>query len=239
MNFAPTLDCAMRFQEIYAPVLARHRHEGAYAALVLKGSYEEFGDQGRLRAQAGDVILHGRFETHLNRFEESGAVILNLTLAHPPRSIAGLWKATDPDQVVRLATVCEAQAADLLLSSLTEQPLSPPHDWPELLAATLIANPSFLLTQWAEENSIKTWTLTRGFSQVFGASPEAFRANCRARQAWTLIITTTLSLADIAAQQGFSDQAHMCRSIRQLTGESPRAWRTPANGFKTKQLEVS
>ncbi len=107
-----------RLQTIYASVINRHRHDGAYAALVLKGSYEESGDQGKFCAKAGDVILHEPFEAHLNRIEESGAIVLNLPLASRAGLIAGLWKAKDADQVVRLAELNQTRAADLLLSTL-------------------------------------------------------------------------------------------------------------------------
>jgi AraC-like DNA-binding protein len=40
-------------------------------------------------------------------------------------------------------------------------------------------------------------------------------------------------MASIAAELGFSDQAHMSRSVKHLTGVQPQAWRCLANGFKT------
>ena len=66
-----------KWQRIDLPELSRHVHRHSYAALVLSGQYEEAGDLGRFRVQAGDVMLHDRFEGHLNRFSESGAAICN------------------------------------------------------------------------------------------------------------------------------------------------------------------
>jgi AraC-like DNA-binding protein len=40
-------------------------------------------------------------------------------------------------------------------------------------------------------------------------------------------------LAKIATDLDFADQAHMTRSVKQLTGTAPQAWRHAANRFKT------
>jgi len=61
-----------RWQTIHSRELARHVHAGSYAALVLSGRYEEAGDHGRFQVQVGDVVFHGRFEAHLNRFPAAG-----------------------------------------------------------------------------------------------------------------------------------------------------------------------
>jgi AraC-like DNA-binding protein len=76
---------------------------------------------------------------------------------------------------------------------------------------------------------------------VFGVSPEAFRARIRARHALKSIQNTEAPLASIAAELGFADQSHMTRSVKQLTGIGPQAWRSSAaNGFKTRRtLDVS
>jgi hypothetical protein len=55
------------WQTIPPPLIGRHVHTRAYAALVLSGCYEEAGDSGRHRVQAGNVVLHEAFEAHLDR----------------------------------------------------------------------------------------------------------------------------------------------------------------------------
>jgi AraC-like DNA-binding protein len=82
-------------------------------------------------------------------------------------------------------------------------------------------------------NGLAPWTLSRGFAQVFGVSPEAFRARARARQARKSIETSAEALAQIAADLGFADQSHMTRGVKQLTGMAPKALRAAANRFKT------
>ncbi len=71
----------------------RHRHASAYAALVLSGGYEECGTFGRYRVRPGQVLLHRRFDSHLNRFEPSGARLLNLPLAEEPAAPPRRWRS--------------------------------------------------------------------------------------------------------------------------------------------------
>jgi AraC-like DNA-binding protein len=220
------------WQTIRSLTLGRHSHDEAYAALVLSGGYEEAGDQGRLRVEAGDVVLHDCFEAHLDRFSQSGAVVLNLRL--PARSwfAPGIARVEDMDVLVRAAEASEAGAADLLLSTVQAR-TSPCADWPVELASALIQCPSLRLSLWAHGKGLAPWTVSRGFARVFGVSPEAFRARTRARHAWKAIRMTAEPLARIAAQLGFAAQSHMTRSVKQMTGAAPPAWREAANRFKT------
>jgi len=220
------------WQTIRSPILCRHSHEEAYAALVLSGAYEEAGDQGRFRVEAGDVVLHDRFEAHLDRLSPSGAVVLNLRLPTQYSLTQGFAKIADMDLLVRTAEIGEAEAAELLLAKAQRQ--TPGFaDWPDELAAVLLQDPSLSLSVWAQKKGLAPWTLSRGFARVFGIPPETFRARTRARQAWKAILTTEDPLVKIAADLGFADQSHMTRSVRQITGAGPQAWRHSANRFKT------
>jgi AraC-like DNA-binding protein len=222
------------WQSIRASALSRHVHEEAYAALVLSGGYEETGDHGRFLAQAGTVVFHEQFEAHLNRFSATGAVVLNFRLPACCSLSPGIAKVSDPDSVACMAEKSCRGALDLLFSvAVSEMPQ--PADWPDALAAALMLNPSLRLSRWGQTNGIAPWDVSRGFALVFGISPEAFRARMRARHALNSIKNTDAPLARIAAELGFSDQSHMTRSVKQLTGIGPQAWRSAANGFKTRR----
>ena len=226
------------WQTIRAPILGRHVHTKAYAALVLSGGYEEAGDHGRFRVNGGDVIFHGQFEAHLDRFSKTGAAVLNLTLPLGHSWVPGVARVADPDGIARVAERSCRDAIDLLIS-LAIVRIPQPGDWPDELAAALIRNPSLKLSRWGEAHGIPPWAVSRGFGLVFGVSPEAFRARTRARHALKRIHDTRTPLADIAAELRFADQPHMTRSVKQLTGIGPGAWRSTANGFKTRRnLEV-
>jgi AraC-like DNA-binding protein len=222
------------WQTIRAPALDRHVHMKPYAALVLSGGYEEAGDQGRFRVNAGDVIFHGQLEAHLDRFSDTGAAVLNLPLPADYSCTPGVARLADPDIIARVAERNWRDAVDLLFSLAISRTLQPA-DWPDELAGALMRNPSLKLSQWGEANGIAAWTVSRGFGLVFGVSPETFRARIRAHHALNRIHAAQAPLASIAAELGFADQSHMTRSVKQLTGIAPRAWRLAANGFKTRR----
>lgn len=220
------------WQTIRAPALGRHVHVKAYASLVLSGGYEEAGDHGRFTVEAGDVIFHGQFEAHLDRFSETGVAVLNLPLPAGYSCTPGVARPADPDTIARVAERSWRDAVELLFSLAISRTLQTA-DWPDELAAALMRNPSLKLSRWGEVNGIAPWTVSRGFGLVFGLSPETFRARARARHALKRIRDTHAPLASIAVELGYADQSHMTRSVKQLTGITPRAWRSAANGFKT------
>ena len=90
----------------------RHRHDQAYAAIVLRGGYEESGSSGRYRVGPGDVLFHDRFDAHLDRFGAAGAEIFNLALTTRPVARAG--RVRDADALVHLA-LTDARAARIAL----------------------------------------------------------------------------------------------------------------------------
>lgn len=209
--------------------IPRHRHERAYAAIILCGGYQESGSRGRYRVGAGHVLLHRTFDAHIDRFESQGAQILNLLLDEEP--MFGLGFVEDADGIARAAETDAAAAARVLRQQLT--PVEPrPADWPDLLARDLLEDPQLRLDEWAECHELTPATVSRGFAKVFDTSPAAFRAEARAQCAFALIAAGGTSLAGVAAAAGFADQAHMTRAIRALTGRPPGHW-LRSNWFKT------
>ena len=201
--------------------LPRHRHQPSFIAVVLRGAYIEAGDSGFARLEAGDVAIHGPCEAHINRTGARGAEVLLL----PSTSADGRnGRVRDVDEIVRLAERDAHAASQYVERSLTTRAASPP-DWPQLLALELIDQPNLGLECWAEQHRLRPETVSRGFRQVFGCAPKAYRASVRAHRAWRDLKESDRPLKDIAAEWGFADQGHMSRDIAQLTGRPPRAWR--------------
>lgn len=191
--------------------------------MVLAGGYVEAGDAGRHRVAAGDVLLHRAYESHLDRFDPAGAEVLVLPLADWAGRPA-LGAVRDPDLLARLAEHDVREAAEVLLSGL--QPgVSGVMDWPDLLAQALREDPSLRLSEWAEMMGLHLGSLSRGFRQLYGLTPAAFRSAQRTRRASEGILTTGLPLSAIAQACGFADQAHMSRAVLRLTAHSPAALR--------------
>jgi AraC-like DNA-binding protein len=203
--------------------LHRHLHERPFAAIVLAGGYVEAGDTGRHCVSAGDVLVHGAFERHLDRFEPRGAEVLVLPLN-------GRWRSpvrgsvADPDEIARLAERDLIAAQDLLDREIVASATNSA-DWPDLLAADLLDAPDLPLAKWAEQRGLHPASLSRGFRQQFEVTPAQFRLTARTRRAIDRVIETGTALAAVAAAEGFADQAHMTRSIMRQTGRSPLALR--------------
>lgn len=210
--------------------VSRHRHDQPYAAVVLAGSYEECGSHGRFRVAAGDVLLHGAFDAHLDRFRKTGAQILNLLIHEAPDFAIG--HVRDPDAIAKAAERDAAAALAELRAQLKEK-TELAGDWPDLLARDLLDDPDCRLDDWADAHNLAAETVSRGFGKVFDVRPAAFRLEGRARRAFAMIDRTRMPLSAIAMRTGFSDQAHMSRAVRALTGSPPGHWRR-SNSFKTE-----
>lgn len=63
------------------------------------------------------------------------------------------------------------------------------------------------------------------FKQTTGRTPLQWQLGKRIDLAQKLLVESDLTIADIAAQLGFSDQAHLTKAFRQIAGETPAAWR--------------
>jgi AraC-like DNA-binding protein len=66
---------------------------------------------------------------------------------------------------------------------------------------------------------------SRAFRRTFGKSPHAFVIRRRVELAAHYMLQTEAPLSDIALQCGFTDQPHLCKHFRQITGHTPAAWR--------------
>ncbi|MCW5707595.1 AraC family transcriptional regulator [Shinella sp.] len=68
------------------------------------------------------------------------------------------------------------------------------------------------------------------FKQTTGKTPLQWQLGKRIDLAQKLLVESELTIADIAAQLGFSDQAHLTKAFRQIAGETPAAWRRVQQG---------
>ena len=198
-------------------------HDHGFAAVVLSGGYVEAGDTGQHRMEAGDVLFHQAWESHLDRFDGRGAQVLVLPIAD--RDIGPLTgRIDDPDEIVRLAELSPESAAQRLLADLL--PKTPvAADWPDLLAQAMRADPSLSLGAWATQWGLHVGSLSRGFRQVFGTTPVGYRLTQRTRRAIDAVLQSETPFSLIAQDCGFADQAHMSRAIGRLVRTTPAGLR--------------
>jgi AraC-like DNA-binding protein len=222
MGVEPFHEVAWGRERCSAGDLRRHRHTSGYVTLVLGGTYIEAGDAGRFRARAGDILVHSPFDAHLDLFGKGSAQVLNLPLP-PSAALPAFGRVEDPDAVAIVAERDPMAAASQLLSRCRAG--AGEADWADLLAERLRECEPPAIGDWSRENGLAPATVSRGFRQVYGTTPERYRAEARARRAAASLRGGGRSLADLAAELGFADQAHMSRAVKALTGQPPRLWR--------------
>lgn len=77
----------------------------------------------------------------------------------------------------------------------------------------------------AELVDLSTSYLIRAFKASTGVTPHQWLRAARVRRAQHLLADGSRSLAMIAQETGFVDQAHLTRIFGQIIGETPGAWR--------------
>src|SRR6266567_5051053 len=139
-----------------------HRHLRAYATVVLAGTYEESGHVGRIRATAGDVLIHPALDGHANRIISAGLKLIRLDWPDAT-GIGGLYYFDDVDELARTAEKDVIEATNLLKRALRERCVPSPgqkNDWPDLLLADLAKDASMEIGGWAETNGLARETVS-------------------------------------------------------------------------------
>jgi len=215
----------------------RHRHLEPYAIVVVRGAFAQTSYAGRVRACAGDLLVQPTLDCHANEGRAPSVQILRLPWPDVD-DLGGVYALGDVDAIVRIAERDAAAAARLAAASV-RAPRAGSHDWPDLLAAALIADEVTSIAAWAEQLGVARETVSRGFASAYGVPPRRFRAELRARAAWLGIVRSREPLAAIAQATGFADQAHMTRGVRALTGSSPVTWRHDARAARFRRRALA
>lgn len=206
--------------------LPRHRHLEPYALLLVAGAFEQTSYAGRVTVRSGDLLIQPTLDCHANRMLSGEARVLRLPWSHVP-GVGGVYRLRDVDRIVRAAERDWREASELVRLEIGQRdPVAGGEaDWPDMLAVDIRSRRVRHLSEWAVSNGLALETVSRGFARLYGVGPARFRGEWRAREAWLQIVGTSDKLVRIAAAAGFADQAHMTRSIVELTGAPPSYWR--------------
>jgi AraC-like DNA-binding protein len=99
----------------------------------------------------------------------------------------------------------------------------------ELLPERLADAPS--LTELAALTGLSQFALLRAFRRETGMPPHAYLNQLRVRRA-RLLLDGGLAPADVAAQTGFADQAHLTRHFKRVVGVPPGAYQRERAGLR-------
>ena len=70
--------------------------------------------------------------------------------------------------------------------------------------------------------------LYQGFREVYGTTPLGYSRNCRLAQARRLLMTSALSVEEVAATVGYTNRSKFAAVFRQLIGINPKAFQMQA-----------
>jgi len=202
----------------------RHRHDVPYATVLLSGAYEEAGDAGRVTASAGEVLLHAPFSCHLNRISGQRTRVIDLPLPFDGCRRPSRAHIADPDAVVRLSERDPPAAVACLIEQIVPMEIASESPADRLALALRGGSPP-AIGGWARREGVSREHISRRFRAAYGVTAATYRAENQAREAWFAIVNSAESLAMIAAEAGFADQAHMNRAVLRLTGRTPGQWR--------------
>jgi AraC family transcriptional regulator len=100
----------------------------------------------------------------------------------------------------------------------------------EFLNANLYGN--IPLAAVAAECNLSVSHFAHAFRRTFGRPPHRWLMERRIDAVKTLLLTSRLTLAEVACRCGFADQSALNRSFKRVFGESPGQWRKNRKGHQ-------
>jgi len=227
-------------------VVPAHEHANTYLCVVVTGDYE-LRARHRDECHAGSTIAYPAGHVHENRFGRQSSRCVNIHFG--PTWADERWmrdwlrdyhhvgigpsapslrrldrELRADDSAAPLAAV--SAAIELLADAIRADAPAGRPPWVsriiDMIESDLARAPT--LSQLAAEIGLHPAHFSRAFRKTCGETLGEYVRRRRVEQA-DLALGSDLSLAEIAAQAGFSDQAHFTRVFRRHFGVSPGARR--------------
>jgi AraC family transcriptional regulator len=231
--------------------LAAHEHEDVSLDVVVFGVVEECVGRRVFCRRRGSLLIKPAGALHANRYgpSDTRGLLLQLPvtsalLSEHRGSLGGdarhIDDVSDSLPVVagalfRLRELAAAQAIEdavrVLLSELT-----PPHRRrPSARDAECVARAArgmildgadrVSLTALANSHGLTPSAVTHAFRRLYSCTPRALQRRTRLERAEQLLGDPSLTLSQVAARSGFSDQAHFSREFRRIADMTPGTYR--------------
>ena len=88
------------------------------------------------------------------------------------------------------------------------------------------------LASVAAECNLSVSHFAHAFRRTFGRSPHLWLIECRIDAVKNLLLTSRLTLAEVAGKCGFADQPALNRCFKRVLGQSPGRWRKSRKGHQ-------
>jgi AraC-like DNA-binding protein len=225
-------------QSNYAPGLRQRRHAHDYSniTIVTAGLIEEASDAGTFCARPFSVVVKAAGCEHEDRVGGFGAMTLSIRLRSAP-SISWRWME-EPAVVRKAIAVCrtfqrgaqdDLDRATALLAEEVEH-VDAPAAAPAWLQKTRVIlderfDESLRFDDLARDFGLHPVYFSRAFRRYTGLSMSEYVRAARLRHARHVLSSSRRNVAAIAAESGFSDSSHLCRTFSTFLGVTPQKYR--------------
>lgn len=230
--------------------LRRHAHRHGHLCLVEEGGFHERVAHGGEDCEAGTVRLSRPDTEHDLTAGAAGAAcrvacfpgeLLDAAgiparpslFVHAPRATVAFraaLRSEEPDREWRIESALYELLAQSGRHARLRRPGRPPA-W-LLRVRDRLGEPGARpgLAGLASEEGVDPCHLARSFHDHFGLAATDWYRRLRVARARRWIAGSRESLAAIALETGFADQAHLSREFRRECGMAPAAWRRAVGG---------
>lgn len=237
----------------YAPGerMQRHAHDCHQVSLLLVGTLGEKASHGEVRLAMPAVGVKPAGLAHANDYGPAGALMLGVDLPagfdlQARLGLASGWQWRERPSASLLMRsrllVSDLQAGlvkggeidsrlwELLagMADAGERPRGVPPRW-VIESCQRLQEEALPLTALAQEVGVHPVYFARAFNRWMGCMPSVFRARAQLQRALPLLAVGE-SLATVAQQAGFADQAHFSRTARAYSGLPPLRLRSLLRG---------
>jgi AraC family transcriptional regulator len=221
--------------------LPRHAHEEATLNIVLDGHYGETIGHGRLQSHGpATLIAKPAGAVHANIVESSAVECLVVNLGTQDLGDVTIRRTADVARIggkLRVEMTCRARDGNLdaeeLISALLD--VSAGDDgtlpkqrepWLELVRELLHDGPALQsLDELGARVGRHPVYVARAFRGRYGKSVGEYARCIRLERARRLLHEGRITLSDVAARAGYSDQSHMTRDFQREFRVSPALYR--------------
>ncbi len=222
----------------------RHAHQHSNVTIVTAGQIEEGSGGGEYCALASSVVVKAAGCEHDDRVGGYGARTLSIEFAPDScfgRAIASrAWQWFEMPETVRAGIAlqwafarADRGALRRTAAALVETVAAcvpPPRSTPRWIATVCRAiderfAASIRFEVLARDLGLHPVYVSRAFRRHTGMSMTAYLRSVRLRHARHALATTRRGIAAIAAESGFADASHLCRTFSALLGITPARYR--------------
>lgn len=214
-----------------------HRHDFAQVSFLLAGSMRECHSSREYAMHGAGIGFKPPSLLHADLWGREGALIFSLQL--PPDSvqtedlIPGWSITSDVHWLPRLIRLCFDTEEPVARNEIVQDALAFSNDprmrtacnppvWLETARAHIHDAPDVIaIDAAARKAGVHRAHFCRMFVRFYGMPPSVYRRRVAAARAIAAIVGTKSRLAEIAPTSGFSDQAHMTRTLRAWIGLTP------------------